>query len=288
MHSQTQHLYIKTNNIRLHVVAAGPKDGPLLICLHGFPEFWRGWQSQILALARAGYRVWIPDQRGYHLSDKPPGIAAYNLDELAADVVGLIDAAGQPKASVVGHDWGGAVAWWTANKYPERLNRLAILNVPQHAVMNRHLRQSWGQLRKSWYIFFFQLPWLPELLIKAGNWRAGVQALRRSSRPGTFTGQDLDRYRQAWSQPGALTAMLNWYRAILQARPEPLSSPRIVVPTLLIWGAQDAFLGREMAQPSIELCRNGRLVFIEEATHWVQHEEPERVNALLIGFLSPG
>jgi pimeloyl-ACP methyl ester carboxylesterase len=209
------------------------------------------------------------------------------LDELAKDVIGLIDAAGQEQVYLVGHDWGAAVTWWTALKYPHRLKKIAILNVPHLSVMQRTLRSSWAQLRKSWYIFFFQLPWLPEAFTRANNWKNGVAALRGSSRPGTFREADLAQYRAAWSQPGAITGMINWYRALLRSQPQPIASPRVKVPTLLIWGAQDLFLSREMAQPSIDLCDQGQLVWLEEATHWVQHEEATRVNQLLIEFLKP-
>ena len=277
--------YIETNGIRLNVLQAGPEDGPLLILLHGFPEFSFGWRKQIPYLASAGYRVWAPDQRGYNISDKPEGIAAYTLDQLAVDVIGLIDAAGQEKAYLVGHDWGGAVAWWTAAKYPDRLAKMVILNVPHGAVLQRNLRKNFTQLRKSWYFFFFQIPWLPEKLARLQNWKRSVQSLQNSSRPGTFTADDLDQYRRAWSQPQAYRSMINWYRAMLQKPPSPPANSRITVPTLLIWGAKDRFLGREMAQPSIDRCDNGRLVFIEEATHWVQHEEAERVNELIGAFL---
>ena len=281
-----EHQQITTNGIKLHVVQDGPSEGPLVILLHGFPEFWYGWRQQIPYLAAAGYRVWAPDQRGYNLSDKPAGIAAYMLDELAADVVGLIDAAGHEKAFVIGHDWGAAVAWWVAAKYPERLGRMVVLNVPHHSVIRAHVRRSFTQLRKSWYVLFFQLPWLPERLAKLRNWNAALQSLRLSSRPGTFTDGDLDTYRQAWSQPRAYTSMLNWYRAVLRKPSVAPVTPRIKVPTLLIWGAQDKFLGREMAHPSIDLCDDGRLVIIEGATHWVQHEEADRVNSLMDEFLS--
>ena len=281
-----EHQQITTNGIKLHVVQDGPSEGPLVILLHGFPEFWYGWRRQIPYFAAAGYRVWAPDQRGYNLSDKPEGIAAYTLDELAADVVGLMDAAGQEKAFVVGHDWGAAVAWWVAAKYPERLARMVALNVPHHSVIRAHVRRSFTQLRKSWYVLFFQLPWLPERLAKLRNWNAAVQSLRLSSHPGTFTDSDLDSYRQAWSQPRAYTSMLNWYRAVLRKPSVAPASPRIKVPTLLIWRAQDKFLGREMAHPSIDLCDDGRLVIIEGATHWVQHEEADRVNSLMDEFLS--
>jgi pimeloyl-ACP methyl ester carboxylesterase len=279
-----EHQQITANGINLHVVQDGPSAGRLVILLHGFPEFWYGWRRQIPFLASAGYRVWAPDQRGYNLSEKPSGIAAYSLDELAADVTRLMDAAGQDKAFLVGHDWGAAVAWWIASKYPERLAKLVIINVPHGAILMKHLRHNIAQIRKSWYMFLFQLPYFPEILIPLHNWHLFTRALKNSSRPGTFTNDDLDIYRYAWSQPKALTSMLNWYRSVMQMPPKPPDSLRIVVSTLLIWGAQDQFLGRELAQPSIDLCDDGRLVYIEEASHWVQHEEAKKVNQLIDAF----
>lgn len=280
--------FIETNGVQLFVAQEGPKDGPLVILLHGFPEYWAGWRHQIDFLAQLGYRVWAPDMRGYHLSEKPKGVDEYKLDKLAADVIGLIDAAGQEKALLVGHDWGAAVAWWVAFRQPNRLEKLVILNVPHPQVMMQNLRESWEQRRKSWYMYFFQIPSVPEALLRAGNWRMMERALRDSSRPGTFSETDLERYRKAWSQPGALTAMLNYYRALFRHRPGLLLDPRIRVPTLMIWGVKDVALTRELAKPSIELCDDGRLVFIEEATHWVQHEEPARVNALIQEFFEQG
>lgn len=280
-----EHAQIETNGIRLHIVQAGPVDGELVILLHGFPEFWYGWRRQISALAEAGYRVWAPDQRGYNLSDKPGGVGAYKIDALSADVVGLIEAAGRARAAVIGHDWGAAAAWWTAGRFPERVSRLGILNVPHGSVMAKHLRSSLSQLRKSWYMLFFQIPWLPELILRRDEWGAMIRALKGTSRPGTFSAADLAHYREAWSQPGAMTAMLNWYRAAARRVPTMGYTARITVPTLVIWGAQDRFLDQEMAQASIERCEDGRLVMIEEASHWVQHEEAERVNGLLLDFL---
>lgn len=273
--------FIKTNGLTLHVVQAGPADGPLVILLHGFPECWYGWKHQIEALAAAGYQVWVPDQRGYNLSDKPDGLAAYTIDTLAADVIGLIDAAGAQKAVVVGHDWGAAVAWWTAAVYPEHVERLVVLNVPHPVVMKRFVSRNVGQLLRSWYIGFFQLPRLPEALARLGNWAVMARTLGSSSRPGTFSEADIAQYKTAWSQPGAFRAMVNWYRAALQRPPTRAVAIRITVPTLLIWGVRDRFLKRDMAQPSIDLCDNGRLIFFENATHWVQHEEAERVTELI-------
>lgn len=281
---QLEHHRVSANGINLHVVQAGPTDGPLLILLHGFPEYWYGWRHQILPLAERGFRVWAPDQRGYNLSDKPAGISVYTIDTLAADVIGLIDAAGREKAIVVGHDWGAAVAWWVAVAYPDRVERLVTLNVPHPVVMKRFVNRDSGQMRRSWYIGFFQLPILPETLMRLNNWSALTRMMQASSRPGTFSDDDLYWYRTAWSS--AMTTMINWYRAAfsraaVQRQSMRDSKLRITVPTLLIWGVQDQFLKCEMAQPSIEMCDSGRVVFFENATHWVQHEEPERVTELI-------
>lgn len=286
MDNNWDHRFVNTNGIRLHVAQAGPEEGPLVILLHGFPEFWYGWRRQIDALAQAGYRVWVPDQRGYNGSDKPKGIGAYTMPKLGGDVLGLMDAAGQEKACIIGHDWGANVAWWLALNAPQRVERLGILNVPHPAVFLPHIRRHPRQMLRSWYVLFFQLPWLPEWLSRLGNWQMPTQSMLRSSRPNTFFEADMNAYRQAWSQPGAYTAMLNWYRALIQRPTPPPSSPRVIVPTLMLWGANDVFLDRELAQASIELCNRGELVYFEEATHWLHHEEPERVNFLLETFLS--
>lgn len=272
------------NGVRLHVAQAGAEDGRPVILLHGFPEYWGGWLHQIPALAAAGYRVWAPDQRGYNLSDKPKGIDAYVLDELAADVAGLIDAMGVEKVLLVGHDWGAAVAWWTALHYPQRLEKLAILNVPHPIVMRKTLSGNWRQMLKSWYMFFFQIPWLPETLMTANNARGATQMMRGSSKPTTFSPAEMEEYRKAWLQPGAFTGMINWYRALMRRQPKSPSSYRVSVPTLMIWGKNDIALSSDMAQPSIDLCDDGRLIFFEEATHWVQHDEAEGVNRLLLEF----
>ena len=274
-----------TNGINLHVVMAGPSDGPLVLLLHGFPEFWYGWRRQIPALAAAGYHVWAPDQRGYNRSDKPAGVGAYDIETLAQDIVGLIEASGREQVYLIGHDWGAAVAWWVAGKYPERVKKLAILNVPHPTVMQRTVWEDPEQRKKSWYIFFFQLPWLPEKSLSDNGYTNAIRAIKGSSRRGTFGDDDIAAYRQAWSQPGALTGMLNWYRAVARNQGTGVSLGRIRVPTLMIWGANDIALSRSMAQPSIDLCDDGRLVFLEEASHWVQHEEPETVNRLLLEFL---
>jgi len=278
--------FVVTNGVRLHVVEAGPGDGPLVVLLHGFPEFWYGWRKQIGPLADAGFRQLVPDQRGYNTSDKPEAVSAYRLDALADDVVGLLDEAGRERALVVGHDWGAVVGWWLAMTRPDRVERLAVLNVPHPAVMRRHLLTNPRQLLRSWYIFLFQVPGLPEWWIARNDFRNGCRAMR-TSRRGSVTDADLARYREAWAQPGALRGMVSWYRAALRSPGTRGPGPRVRVPTLMLWGARDTALGRgrEMAEPSIALCDDGRLVFLEDATHFVQHDEPDRVNRELLAFL---
>ncbi len=284
---QTETTYIETNGIKLHVVMAGPKAGQPVLLLHGFPEFWYGWRKQIPALAKAGYRVIVPDQRGYNLSDKPKGIKAYSLDKLAADILGLIDALGYDKVNLIGHDWGAVVAWAVAIWHPERLHKLGILNVPHPAVMVNYLRRGDPeQLRRSWYIFAFQVPWLPEYYLRKNDWRNSDRILRGSSKRRSFTRGDVPEYKKAWSQPGAMTAMLNWYRAAVRYLPKLLKDGRVKVPTQIIWGMRDVALSHRMARPSIDYCDEGSLVLFEEATHWVQHDEAEAVNQLLLQFLS--
>ena len=279
--------YLETNGIKLHVVMAGPKDGQPVFLLHGFPEFWYGGRKQIEPLAEAGYRVIVPDQRGYNLSDKPKGVKAYSLDKLVADILGLIDALGYEKVNLIGHDWGAVVAWAFAIWHPERLRKLGILNVPHPAVMMNFLRRGDPeQLRRSWYVFAFQIPWLPEAIMRSDNWRGAERVLRGSGKIHTFTNEDMTEYKKAWSQPGAMTAMINWYRAIVRHRPKMPQGSRVKVPTLMIWGMQDVALSHRMARLSIDYCDDGKLVLFEEATHWVQHDETEAVNQLLLEFLS--
>ncbi len=279
---------VHTNGVRLHVRIAGPEDGPLVMLLHGFPEGAYGWRHQIPYLASKGYRVWAPDLRGYGSSDKPERVAAYGLDVLADDVVGLIDAAGRRQAIVVGHDWGGVLAWHLARRVPERVSKMVVLNAPHPSVMRAHLRSNPAQFRRSLYVLAFQLPLLPEWRLGREDGHALARALVATSRPGTFTEDDLAAYRRSWRAPNGYRAMLDWYRAALRRPPARSADARIAVPTLLIWGAQDHALGREMAAPSIERCEDGRLVFIEDATHWVQHERPERVNASIKAFARGG
>lgn len=274
---------LMANGIRLHCAEAGPESGPLVLLLHGFPEHWWGWRKQIPALAEAGFRVVAPDQRGYNLSDKPQGVRLYALDALAADVVALVRACGRERCHLVGHDWGGLVAWWVATRHPGTVERLVIMNAPHPSILGAYARSHLSQALRSAYVGFFQLPWLPERLLAASDFASLRRALRSSSLKGTFPDEDLSVYARAWSQPGALTAMLDWYRA-LRHRPR-VSAPGVAAPTLLLWGEQDQALERGLAEASLRVCENGRGVYFPHATHWLHLEIPEDVNGALTDFL---
>jgi pimeloyl-ACP methyl ester carboxylesterase len=269
--------------IKLHAIGAGPPDGPVAILLHGFPEFWYSWHKQIEPLAAAGFRVIVPDQRGYNKSSKPRGAASYALSELTSDVLAIANQLGQERIFLAGHDWGAAVAWSFALLHPQRVSKLAILNVPHPSVMRRYLQTNRRQLRRSWYMFFFQLPFIPEAAFTAFNFRLGFRSLVRSSRPDTFSDDDLSQYRAAWSQPGALTGMINWYRAAFRYRSK-FPDSTVHVPTRILWGERDAFLLSEMGHDSLRYCDNAELYTFASASHWLQHEEPARVSELLIDF----
>ena len=277
------------NGIALHVVLAGPASGKPLIFLHGFPEFWFAWRLQIDHFVSSGYRVILPDQRGYNLSDKPAGIGNYSIDLLARDVVGVLDAVTDSKAFVVGHDWGAIVTWYLAAQYSDRVLRTAMLSVAHPRVFIKNLIINPAQLRRSWYIFLFQLPLLPEFILRRRDWRLLVQVLRNTSHPAVFSDPDLEQYKESWRKKGALTAMLNWYRAALW-RPSKFAldseASRVKVPALLIWGKNDQFMDEALARASLQYCDDGHLEILETATHWVQHENPAQVNTLLSQFFA--
>jgi epoxide hydrolase 4 len=280
--------FYPVNGIRLHVMEAGPSDGQVLLLLHGFPEFWYGWRKQISYFATLGYRVVVPDLRGFNLSSKPHGIKSFRLEELTQDLVELITALGRKKVLVAGHDWGAIVTWSLLERHPELLQRAVIMNVPHPSVVGPILLRRPVQLLRSWYILFLQLPWLPEALLQREEYWLLKNALLSTSRSGTFSPADLDQYAKAWSQPGSLTAMFNWYRALRYRSKSDLgnSSPLqlISAPVLLIWGKKDAFLVPELATASLEKCAKGHLLFFDNATHWVHLEKSKEVNQAMEVF----
>lgn len=280
-----RHQHLDCQGVKLHITQAGPETGPLIIMLHGFPEYWYSWRHQIECLAEQGFHVVVPDQRGYHLSDKPKRVRDYSVEKIAGDVIELMNVLGYEKAElIVGHDWGGVITWYLAQNESHRFTKAAVLNVPHPNAMRRTLLSSLKQLKKSWYIFFFQLPYLPESILSLQDCNIMASMVKRSSRSGSFTDDDMKNYVDAWKRPRALRSMINWYRAALRYPPS-LSKSKIPIPLLLIWGMKDHALGSEMALPSLYYCENGRLKELPEATHWVQNDEPEKVNELLTEFL---
>jgi pimeloyl-ACP methyl ester carboxylesterase len=283
--SEVHEGYADIGDVRLHYVETG--EGPLVVLLHGFPEFWYGWRLQIKPLAAAGYRVVAPDMRGYNLSSRPKGVKAYDTDHLTADIRGLIQECGGESAQLVGHDWGGSVAWATAMKYPEVVDRLAILNAAHPRKLSQGLHHP-SQLRKSWYFFFFNLPDLPESVVCADHWHFFRHFLH-DARP-AYTPEEIDHYIEAWSQPGAATGMINYYRSSVRTSPKKAEAALrpISAPTLVIWGEGDQYLGPELAEPEHDDVPNlDRVERLPDASHWVHHDEAERVTQLLTDFFAP-
>ena len=271
--------------IALHLRELGA--GPLVLLLHGFPDCSYTWRHQLPALAAAGFHAVAPDLRGYDGSSRPKGVAAYATGALANDIAGLVAALGAERADVVAHDWGGGVAWAFAMLHPAMLRRLAVLNAPHPVVFRRHLR-TLQQAKKSWYIFAFQLPVMPELGLARNDFASLRRVFRSASdRPGAFTDLDIERQVDALRPAGALTAAINYYRAAFRsAGREPLRARRVDHPVLVLWGEQDRFLGPELAEPGSEWVPNARVRRVPEAGHWIQHDVPELVNDELVRFCS--
>jgi pimeloyl-ACP methyl ester carboxylesterase len=277
---------IATNGVRLNVAEAGPADGPLVILLHGFPEFWFCWRAQIGPLAEKGHHVVAPDQRGYNLSDKPRGVAAYDLDVLARDIVGLADHFGAKTFSLVGHDWGAIVGWWLAQNYPDRVAKFVSISAGHPAVWRERMESDPVQRRLSTYVRLFRIPRFPEFIIRRKNFDAIAGAITATARPDLVSDAELARYREAWSQPGAITGGLNWYRAILKRRFPNWKQIRIRVPTLAVWSMKDVYGDANLAELSIALCDKGELVRLDNATHWSLQDEPDTINRLIGNFLA--
>jgi pimeloyl-ACP methyl ester carboxylesterase len=278
---------IEANGFRFAVDEAGAGDH-LALCLHGFPESRFSWRHQLPLLAQMGYRAWAPDLRGYGETEpKPQDVPAYLIDRLMEDVAALIDASGASKVTLIGHDWGAGLAWTFAANAPRPLERLVIMNVPHPAIMSAHLRRSWAQLKKSWYMFFFQIPGLPERMLTARDGRAIRRAFYEMAVDKThFTPDVLDRYARDAQRPGAMTGMINWYRAAMRLQGKLAGPwPVIETPTLIIWGEEDSALGVELLDGTDAYVRDLTVRRLPGVSHWVQQEAPEKVNPILQAWL---
>jgi pimeloyl-ACP methyl ester carboxylesterase len=277
-----QHEYITTNGLKLHYVTQG--TGPLMLMLHGFPECWYSWRHQIPVFAQY-FQVVAVDLRGYNDSDKPKEQSAYVMDEFIKDVEGLIRGLGHEKCILVGHDWGGAIAWSFAYAHPNMVERLIILNLPHPAKFSQGLFQP-QQLLRSSYIFLFQLPGIPELLLQSGDYQIIPKTIQGTAfNKDAFNQQDLDFYQKAAAKPGALTAMLNYYRNVFSNSLFNRTWGILDVPTLMIWGENDTALGKELTYGSEDYVKNLEIKYIPACGHWVQQEKPELVNQYIREFL---
>jgi epoxide hydrolase 4 len=285
------HRVLDVGEVRLHVAEARPssvgegpvpEDVPLVVLLHGFPEFWRSWKHQLEALSAAGFWAVAPDMRGYNESEKPEGVGSYEVEKLGGDVAGLIRALGRKDAFVVGHDWGAVVAWAFAMEHPHLLKRLAILNVPHPIRMTQGLRRP-KQLKKSWYMFFFQLPFgIPERFFAKNDYAW----LRLTFKVDKFPTEEIEHYVDAMRVPGAVTSAMSYYRAALRrlvTNRLPKMRP-IERPVLVLWGDRDRYLGKEMAEPPRGLVPDATVKHFPNATHWIQNDAPDEVNRELVAF----
>lgn len=280
-----RHATARINGFQMHYVTAG--RGPLLLLLHGFPDFWFSWRHQLAPLAEQ-FTVVAPDQRGYNQSEKPGW--GYEVDVLVEDVVALIQALGHERALLAGHDWGGAVAWATAIARPQHVERLAVLNTPHPARLAEELRSNPRQVLRSAYMGFFTLPALPELTLRANDYAVLERELRRDLR-GAIDADELAAYKAAWAQPGALTASLSWYRAAAARGPAGLRADGSTVctrPSLLIWGDRDRFLGPEVFAGNERFAPQLSTLHVPGAGHWVQQWAPEQVTEALRRFFGAG
>ena len=280
----TEH-YIKVNGIQLHYMEEG--EGELVILLHGFPEFWYSWRKQIPVFSKK-YRVVAPDMRGYNLSDKPGSIQDYKIDILAKDIADLVSALGEKKAIIVGHDWGGAVAWVVATLYPEVVSKLAVLNIPHPTEMKKALMGfNMAQWKKSYYIFLFQLPGLPEYFIGRdlkGFFEKAFTSMAPDGSTSNVTGVEMAKYVEAYSQPGALRSAINYYRATFRQLGGLSVTGKLQIPVLMIWGEKDIALGKELTYKTKDYCEQLEVIYDPTSGHFIQHDNPELVNGKLMEF----
>lgn len=278
------HELIHANGLDFHYVTQG--EGELILFLHGFPEFWYSWRHQIPEFADS-YKVVAVDLRGYNESDKPPEVEAYRMAELMRDVRGIIHGLGYQQCILVGHDWGGAIAWSFAYEHPEMVKKLIIMNLPHPAIFSESLRQNPQQLLRSWYVFFFQVPLIPEWLFQLFDYEAISSAFQNMAVDKTaFTKADLSAYKDAAAKRGALTAMINYYRNITESIVRSRSWPVLDIPTLMIWGEEDTALGKELTYGTEVYVKDFRIKYIPNCSHWVQQEQPQLVNQYMREFLN--
>lgn len=275
---------INVGEVSLNVVFAGPKDGKPVVLLHGYPEFWYAWRGPMAELARAGFRVIVPDQRGFNDSDKPSSAKAYKLNTLAGDIAGLITALGYKKVYLAGHDFGGLVAWWLLILHAEKIEKFVVINKPHPEAIRQG---DASEAKVSWYRTFLRLPWIPGYVARLANWSLLIKNLQKTSLPGTFSPEHIEHFQSAWDNQGAINSMGAWYRA--NGNFDLEVEKNISVPGLFVLAPDDAFSTRAMALKSMQYLEHGTLLELEEGTHWLIQEKPQLVGNVLINyFQAPG
>ncbi len=282
---ETRMVYANGFEFEVDVCGSG---GRLALCLHGFPEHAFSWRHQLPMLADLGYQAWAPNLRGYGHSPRPSSMAAYSIEDLMADVAGFIDAAQPEETVLIAHDWGAVIAWYFAMRRLRPLSKLIICNVPHPGAVQQAM--TWRQLRRSWYILFFQIPRLPEWLLGRDHARRVGEMIRESScHPERFPDDVISVYARNAAQPGALTAMINYYRALIRGggarRQRQQGFPVIRTPTLMIWGEEDVALTRETTYGTEQWVEALTIRYLARVSHWVQQDAPEAVNAMMAAFL---
>ena len=280
---------IDTGEVRLAVTEAGDPSGEPVVLLHGFPELSHSWRHQLPALAGAGYHAVAPDLRGYGGSDRPAAVDDYAAAKLVGDVAGLIGALGHESAHVVGHDWGGGLAWALAGNRPEMVRSLTILNAPVGQVSARLRREDPAQRAKSWYMLLFQFPGVAETWLSADDFANLRAFVFDTAAPEAFPPEDREVFLEALRRDGALTSALNWYRANMPPASwlrDPPDPPAVTVPTMIIWGEADAYMDPVLLERSAATVTGPlRIERLPGVSHWVSQEAPDVVNALLVDFL---
>jgi len=274
------HQFLRLKKIRMHFVASGPEGKPLMLFIHGFPEFWYSWRHQIRAFNK-DYRCVAVDMRGYGETEKPKGVENYIVESMIEDFKELIEALGYEKCTLVAHDWGGSIAQTFTHSYPEMVQRLVLCNIPHPNALFKYMRSNFKQLLMSWYMFFFQLPWLPELQISSYDYKFAKQLFGKCG-----SSEDIEAYKWSLQLPGGLTSPINYYRAVMQYKRKAMPKTQIACPTLMVWGTQDTALAKETAGMSATYYADFTLKYIESAGHWVQMEAPDETNALIKEFLA--
>lgn len=278
--------YLDISAGKIHYVSAGDAANDTIIFLHGFPEFWYSWRKQIEYFSKE-FHVVAPDLRGYNKSFKPQKVDDYQVDKIANDVIEIIDHFGKEKVTVIGHDWGSIITWHLVSLYEHRFSKGVILNVPHPLAFKKKLTSSFQQLLKSWYIFFFQIPFLPAWAMGLNNFERPAKTLEETSVKGSFTQNDLEQYKIAWANENAMKYMIMWYKAAFRnpSQAKVYEGKKVTIPLKIIWGKNDLALVPEMAEESLEYCTLGDLSYLDNATHWVQQDRPDEVNRLIEKFL---